>query len=72
MAVCPVITNVIADLRRKYDAAIAAKQTTPMREFRTWSEPVGTHGVRRYFVADDNGQPIREVGFVEAIPTIAD
>ena len=72
MAVCPVLTNVSADLRRTYDAAIAAKKITPVREFRTYSEPVGTDGVRHYFVADDNGQPIRSLGFVEATPTIAD
>ena len=72
MAVCPVLTNVRADLRRKYDTAVAEGRITSVREFRICSEPVGTNGVRHYFVADDNDQPIRSIGFVEATPTIAD
>jgi len=72
MSVCPVLTNVNADLRRRYDAAVASKKVSPVREFRTWSESAGINGKRRYFVADDNDQPIRSLGFVEATPTVCD
>ena len=72
MSVCPVLTNVRAQLRRHYDAGVADGTISPMREFRTWSESVGANGKRRYFVADDSGQPIRSLGSVEATPTIAD
>lgn len=72
MAICPVITNVSADLRRKYDVALATKKVAPVREFRTVSLPLGTNGKRRYFVADDNGKPIESLGYVDATPTVAD
>lgn len=72
MSVCPVLTQVSAQLRTKYDEAVRKGTVKPVREFRTWSEPVGANGMRRYFVANDKGQPIRSLGSVEATPTVAD
>lgn len=72
MSVCPVLTQVSDQLKHVYDAAVAKGQVAPVKVFRTYSEPIKGSAKRRYFVADDNDQPIRELGYVEATPTIAD
>lgn len=72
MSVCPVLTQVSAKLRHYYDSALSVGQIRPVKEFRLCSEPIEGSAVRSYYVADDEGQPIRVIGCVEATPTVAD
>jgi len=76
MVASPALTQVESRLRPLYEQAIASGKIKPLKQFRIISVPCvgdeGREGWRRFFVADDDGQPLHTVGSTKAKPTICD
>lgn len=72
MVASPVLMQVEMTLRRCYQDALRSGKVGSIKEFRLVSLPTDKLGEREYFVADDSGRPLKDVGSCRGRPTVCD